>query len=507
VDPGGKLDPVTLVSQESNCFDPDQDPVTKDGTLYLRGVRLPSGANESATVTATMTVPGTTPQTVTRQIGVTVRRQSLGAFLRQDIEDAVVEAASQTGVPPQFLKAQIKTENVYLRDQSYRYEPVTIDFDSIGRDGAPDRNKNYIRRHLFGGQAASPGHRGLCVALTSAGVDANVVNNSGCRVVSAGTTNVVALAEPALVRAREGTPGDPQYRVAYPVAERHWDPTFQGPPPNPPGPLNYLDPPLWSHATNVVNASVGDQDFRFDYETNSVILKQGLAAGEWIKVTYDVMGTPAAVTAGSCSGNLPGGLAFLDGKARCYDDPAAPLQTFGGFSAPPDIETWVRTNIVEPAACHGRNWLNGTKGERHLEFLYNQGGVQPQFVDRRFENATAQFVASGSFGLLQATAGRWLKGDVAILNKAFDLDKRCIWELADPNNANRVKEAVLIAAAAHAASMQQLGPLPFRANQIDWALAWTNAIREYNRNGPEYKPSPRLSNIVERGLRDYTRAP
>ena len=146
---------------------------------------------------------------------------------------------------------------------------------------------------------------------------------------------------------------------------------------------------------------------------------------------------------------------------------------------PPTIANWLARN-TQSDACNGYAWVSGNLSEKALEFLSVPRGNVARVLDRRLEQATAQFLAAGSFGLLQFTATRWEKADADILNEVFNLrTDRCIWELADPNNKDRVNESVLLAAAAHSA-VKQTKTLPPRPTQVDWANYWASIIQPYN---------------------------
>jgi len=504
-DPGGKLAAVPLVSEEGNCFDPDQDPTTKQGAFYLRGVRLPN-TGETATVTATVTDPGALgpSATVSKPLKVTVRREDLGDVLTPDIENAVVDAASKTGVPPQFLKAQIKHENGFLRDTLYRYEPLTQDFNFIGWEQASDRGNVYLKRHMFAGTAVSGDAAAPCVALAAPGVDAAAVQQVCSRIVAvpAGAT-VVSVGETGIVRARSGWSTWPAtYHTGMPQAELNWTPDFQGPPERLAGTMTYKDPPHYSVAGGAQAAAVGGMDFQYDYVNNTVKLGSPLHAGEWVKLGYRRMNAalatvPAGGQPGACAASLPGGLSFFDGKAVCVDNVPKPLlQAFSTISQPATISNWFGSNAGAAGACRGYNWISGNDSERHLEFL--SGANPARVLDRRLEQATAQFLAAGSFGILQFTPARWEKADADILNKVFDLKTgHCIYELADPNNADRVKLSVLLAAAAHSA-VKETKSLPALPTQVDWANYWADIIQPYN-GGPGYG-----SSIVTDGLKKYS---
>ena len=451
-DPGNKLARVPLVSEEGNCFDPDQDPTTRQGAFYLRGVRL-SSPGEAATVTATVVDPGALApiDTVSLPLKVTVGRASLGAPLKgREIEDAVVDAASKTGVPPQFLKAQIKHENGFVQDTVYRYEPLTQDFLNLGRDGATGRGDPYFQRHMFAGKAASGDTIMPCVALVGPGVDLAAVKQVCSKTVpvAAGTT-VVDVGETGIVRARSGAKTfEPIYRSGYPSAELMWQPPpdFMGPPPRASGPLDYKDPAYFSWKTKEVTPNLGDRSFQYDYLNNKV--KLTLYAGEWVKFVYRRMTDPVPVPLGGqdgeCAARLKakaGGLAFLERKAMCWESANPIYQDFSSSGPQPTIAEWFNMNASLQGRCRGHRWLNGTDSETALEFLVLNGKATGQVLDRRLEQATAQFLAAGSFGLLQFTPSRWQKADADVLNHVFDVKTdKCVWELADAANADRIIE-------------------------------------------------------------------
>jgi hypothetical protein len=486
-DPGGMLDPVPLVSQETNCFDREEG-------FYLRGVRLPSGT-EFATATATLTdtaIPG--PSNVTAvPVKVTVKAVSLGRQL-PGLEDIVVDVASKTGVPPQFLKAQIIKENSSLRTTLYRYEPLAQDFVSIGWEQAPDRAKRYLTRHMFPGTGVAGDDQAPCVGLLGPSVDEAAVRKVCTHTVDTAGARVVDIGETAIVRARSGARTfSSTYQLGHPEAEFGWAPVVAGPPERT-GTVQYRDPPHQSRSRGVVNPVVGDDDFQYDYVNNRVTLGKPLAAGEWVKLTYRRMKQPLPVAsqAGACAQTLPGGISFFDGKGICFEATRPRLQQFSRFAqSPPTIADWFAGNVV---ACGNYAWVSGNSSESNLEFL--SGHSPARVLDRRLEQATAQFLAAGSFGLMQFTPSRWLWKDAAILNHVFDLNDECIWRLADPNNPDRVRTSVLLAAAAHSAVARGL-PRPARPSQVAWANYWAEAIMPFN-GAADYGTA-----IVTDGLKNF----
>jgi hypothetical protein len=498
-DPGGALMAVPLVTVERNRCDPDQDLATGKGVFYLRGVRLPS-ANEAATVLAATMLsagPFDPPRRVTTQIKVRVRRESLGRS-RPVVDDVVVEASNKTGVPPQFLKAQAKKETKFRADR-YRYEPITIDFYALSSDGAPDRGRPHVQRHLLTGNAVSATDDSRCVAI----VGPSTTPTTTCREVAAGTSQLVFIEEDpttVFVRARSGRIVSAGYRTGHPEARREWAPASQPAPPAPAGvvsSLTYREPALWTLAAgHQPMAALGDLDFSFDYRTNSVILGRALRPGEWIRLDYKVL-QPDPIAAQGCS-SVPGGVATFNGKSQ-------PLPPRGSqqisFVDNDSIRRWLDRNIQRRG---GYAWLNGTESESRIEFTYDAAAGKPTGspIDRRLDLATAQFVAAASFGLTQATTSLWTQvgtGGQAILNKAFDINARCLWELMTGPSPAREQDAANLAAAAHSFFRQQIGPLAATADQIDWAQHWSRVIQNYNASGPKYCRYWRMVTVIIKG--------
>jgi hypothetical protein len=127
--------------------------------------------------------------------------------------------------------------------------------------------------------------------------------------------------------------------------------------------------------------------------------------------------------------------------------------------------------------------------------------------DRRFNGATAQFLAAGSFGLLHITLGEWhwYKAKTDYLNRVSDLrgNGRCLQELRppsvtlppdDPAVRSVNKETLGLGIAIHHFNRfysVQGGPIVYQCasdpcDQMDWQRRWSRIVNKYNTGGKGY---------------------
>jgi hypothetical protein len=242
-------------------------------------------------------------------------------------------------------------------------------------------------------------------------------------------------------------------------------------------------------------------EYQVDFMNNTVRLGQPLARGEWIRLTYERMfghtvgpdpGDPA--DAGRCGLSFDVGV--LTEKTQPYNG------NHGlSFSTNDTIATWLQRNADQQGQFANRakpvfQWLTGSDSEKRIEFARDNNGVPTSaVVDPRFAIATAQFIAAGSFGLYHATLKDWDNIDhrADILNRAFDLNSRCLFELMT-NTGSRYREASLLAGARHSWAKKRVSytcDTPGRCDQIDWAKRWSKIFRLYN-------PGDRKYELIER---------
>jgi hypothetical protein len=491
------LPDIPLVAQEGNRCDPDTP-----NLLYLRGVRKPTG-NETLTLVATHTDPGSGVERKGR-IQVTVRDSRIGPSTGKDeIDAALMDAAGRTGVPPQVLKAQASIETGF-DPTLYRYEPMTIDFLYVSGDiednGVLARNNTtygrYIRKHMVAGTAAlppQPNDPRYCVAILgpeAAPAENDVKDCDKKGGESASVTPVEIAPVSTRILGRQGMPIDANYRLADAKATAL------------PGGATFdlVEAPYWSHADQIqpLPDPKGDQ-FRLDYSRNRVLLGRPLTKGEWLKLTYRAIKEETILTPGAC-GN------FDVTTFKVKDYPAL------DFRAGDTIGGWLERNIRQQKD----GFLTGTDSEKHIEFRFDStvsprhpiAGRRVGVMDSRFRVATAQFIAAGSFGLLQATVTDWLNSTQAsVLNQAFNLDDKdkCLTDLVTDT-----KTALSVASARHwySSTTKGVDALPPGPDQVDWAHRWAQITCTYNSKQDTYKLGKKcsgagLNEVMERAIDPY----
>jgi hypothetical protein len=281
--------------------------------------------------------------------------------------------------------------------------------------------------------------------------------------------------------------------------------------------LNFQEAPYWSHAGSGGTATLGADDFQVNYATNELRLGRALAQGEWLRLDYRVLQSDPAVADGACIANDPAtGQPFdvtkLTGKM------ARPLQRVN-FQPGDTIGQWLKRNTSDPNLMGGFNWLNDGTLNTRIEFKARSSS-DVKVVDRRLDVANAQFVAGTSFGLTQMTLLPWVENPPgtadSVLNRAFDLNSRCLQELmadpASPADAGRVGRAAfdsaLVAAALHTYNATRVTRPSGVWDQEQWAKHWAEVFRLYNSGGKEYCTTCRyavggLSRLIREGLSKY----
>jgi hypothetical protein len=497
---------IPLVTQEINPCEPDYPP---DGGFYLRGERLPN-ENEYATVRAT--ARDAEGQMLAGSFRVIVEKAAIGrARGGAAIEAAILDAAGKAGVPPQFLKAQVDKESRF-NSKRYRYEPMTIDFKLIGQEGATKRNEHYIQRHMSSGSGASASDTIECLVILGPNASPSASETQGCREETVNTTagqkvyaEVTGGPDVSHIRGRQGMPRDPGYRVVKVEALRN---IAQTPVPNTTS-LTFVEAPYWSITTRRSPQTLAADEFQFEYATNTLTLGRALQDKEWIKLKFQTL-TTDQLTGGNCGAY---------DATKLYGRTLRIGRRYHSFQNDDTIGSWIKRNTK---GFGGYNWLTGSATEKRIEFRSTNGmrpsTNDPRLIDRRFDLVKSQFVAAGSFGLTQAAVLSWDHQRAPVLNAAFPLDTRCIYELGEKSNPNRLKEALLLAAAYH--SYHAYGPVgghevisrfaPVgRWDQFTWAQFWSRVFALYNRSGEEYcTPCSysinNMSRIIRHGIDKYS---
>jgi hypothetical protein len=502
-DPTYPLDPLPLFEREYNRCDPDNPDV-----LYLRGIRF-NQPGERVQVRASFTDP-TSGRRKTGVLHVEVAPAELGTNgnlrperrVPADFDAAFNDAAGRAGVPPQFLKAQsfIETRN---NPEKFRYEPATIDFNAISSDVAGSRTNTYVKRHLLAGTAVAAPTQPVrpCVALLGPGAPEDPAPQVCIPIDGRQAHQNPVSFTGAAVRVRG--------RVELPIAAGKFNPNWRRPPitativdPSGGPTLDRVEPSFYSLAETQRN-SPRTGEYQLDFLRNTILLGQPLGQGQWLRLEYEVL-QGEAVQGGSC------GLAFnvttLTGKTDMPNrDPVTRQGIAFTFQPGDSIAGWLARNLNDQ---RGYNWLNGTDSEKRIEFAVDASGRRtPNVLDRRFELATAQFVAAGSWGLFHATILDWLDTDkAAVLNQAFNLNDRCLTELMT-NRQTRLRTASELVAASHSWAVRQVGvpacDAPGRCDQVDWARRWARVTNRYNTRDARYKLTGGFNDVVRDGVSLY----
>jgi hypothetical protein len=100
------------------------------------------------------------------------------------IEGVISNIAANTGIPPQFLKAQARVETNFTPDR-VKYESASIDFRKLGRDGAdwkrsPASGSVYLQRHLREGQSVGDTDVSVCVVIAGAAANPTPATTADC---------------------------------------------------------------------------------------------------------------------------------------------------------------------------------------------------------------------------------------------------------------------------------------------------------------------------------------
>jgi hypothetical protein len=504
---------IPLVEREGNRCDPDHPRV-----LYLRGVRTPA-AGERLTVNASASNPA--GGFATDSVEVFVGGADLGGGVANGkIEPAILRAASKYGVPPQFLKAQASYETEFDM-KAYRWEPITIDFKTYSSDTRTPlagRDQQIAGRHFL---ATSTGTSGALRTTLSGPQTATIQGQTGrgpfnlspyvrgrsgtlladIGAIAAATAAGQIVEEPGGVL-RVNTP----YRTPLVTAVL----TRSG---GAPQALTLIEAPIWRKGGGSDDTETGLPEptrelpplpdlqpgqFRVDYVDGTITLGDQLDVKTTVQVTYRAVSFDA-VPAGVCAtGFNPATL-------------KAPSRT--SYQANDTIGEWLERTIRDrPAGL----FLTGTKSERMIEFELTGTGPRNRVIDGRFHRATAQYLAAGSFGALQATLFDWYDPfQEPILRTELDLSTgdQCLNRLADDEEL-----AFRVGAVRHTYGASKVTPLACDSvlcDQVDWMKRWSAIFSSYNAPGRHYKTTNRparkdgtprpngFSDIIDRGAENY----
>ena len=521
---------LPLVAREISKCDPDYSGnLAQPNVFYLRGIRSAVGT-ETLTVTATQLGAGGTLEGQA-EVKVLVAEGDLGrARGGADIEAAISAVAAQTGVPPQFLKAQAEKETNFTPDR-VKYESASIDLERINMEGAPWKTSlsPYLERHLRAGATVGPVDASVCVVIQGPGAQPVPTTTAGCAPVPGQPPMNLNPPGTGLIRGRVGRPGGASsaYHGGQPTATRYTPNVAPAPPTA--LDLDLREQPWRSFSQQNLqpqppSSPIGPSEFQIDYSDNTLRLGQPLAPNQWLVVRYRMLQQgqlqPGACNLPDATGQLPFDVTSMTGKNPPNIGRA--LQ----FAVNDTIGTWLGNN-----ARSGYNFLDDQTGNTHIEFGLNPPNTTARDwrvrVDRRLDLATAQFVAASSFGITQFTLIPWVDGgpnQVGVLNQAFNLDDHCLYELMpDPSHPTiprsirqAAQNSLRLSAALHSYHMTATTALTQPADQEEWARYWSQVFKRYNASGDEYcsdptKPSGKpctglvngLSRLIQLGITQY----
>lgn len=512
---------IPLVEVEDNPCDPDHPNV-----FYMRGVRRPIASEELKLLAS---FSGDTGDMRSGELLVTVKNSTLGGGIRLSAEEtakvqnAIVETAGRTGIPPQLIKAQIEQETGgTFSPESFRYEPITIDFNRINLQKASFRSNAFVRRHLRAGFATPVGTASKCKVLLGPNA-ATLPADAGCGdPIAAGNGVGPFQVEEGTVSiaGRQGQFADPlpgNYRVPVTITQT----------PSSAAQLHFQEAPQWTHREQVRGLFANGIEFApqtpplppipidrvvFDYFSNQVTLGRPLGEGERIRFDYQIIQELDTVDGGDCTGANALDPSFFNGKANNSIEPIT-------FVAGETIGNWFVGHMngdpgINRQETGGAILFTGAPAEQHVEFKIDftqpRGKKRVGAMDARIRSATAQFIAAGSFGYLHSTILPWAEAGgqkvLDTLNAAFNLDERCLTDLANPSNPNRELDGMLLAAAFHTNTLRNSSAAcSGRCDQIEWAKRWAKVIQAYNSRDDAYKVSPStgLSPIARRAMSEF----
>jgi hypothetical protein len=499
---------VPLAERETNRCDPSWDQAKPNGVLYLRGVRIAKANEKGSVKVETATPDPVTGQKLRGGIDFLVGQSSFNPPRDAPGEavQAIVEAASETGTPPQFMLAQLERETQKPEPFSpgnYRYEPITIDFNRLsgeGADATSGRANDYFQRHLRAGGFVA-GALSQCWVFRPAGTTlpgslacANSGPGSGTSLTIPGAPlilveTVAALLQPGNVTLTRVSPPTLTY-ACLPVGARKC---------------------TWQEVVDIAAPPNAGQ-FRFDPTDNLVTLGQALTDGQWLELSYEVVKRdPQVIQSDACASV---DAASLNGPRGQGTGSWAHPQTVT-FDDSDSVASFMLRNHRHPQHLTSR-WM-GTTSEKRLRWVIDplQTGANrfKGLLDSRYRAASAQFHGAGSFGLFHATVLDWEHSRRApILDKAFNLNKQCLKELrttskkaTDVLTVDR-RDANLLAAR-HSFGRSELEPnftcASDPCDQSDWARKWSLIVETYNSRDDFYKVVNGISAIVRSGIQNH----
>jgi hypothetical protein len=536
------LAPIPLAEREGNRCDPDNLHV-----LYLRGIRpKDKDKNEHLTVSAIATqgpsqMAFADVNIVYPSLGAVARNTANTDDVNKQLESSILDAAAAFGVPPQFLKSQASYETGFDVN-TYRYEPITIDYNSYGVETRKKPSATWdsiIKRHFFASQSSGALKQPEARSTTIPG-------GQGRR-----TFPLLAAGDAGRsIQSRAGVPRDAEGVISTAVGRgwivkdgsrlevRHPYRTELGlaqiaavliPASGPATQLSLIEDRNWRRgggtgststglpdfATEItIPAAPGPGQFSVDYANATITLGDDLQATDRVDVFFQLVAFDTIPQAGECTTNF-----------NPKDLRTPPAKVGKVTYEPGDTIGLLLERTIGDNPRGGP--LTGTESERMIEFGWNANdGVPAKFtMDRRFGRATAQYLAAGSFGPLQATLYDWDDHDRELaLRTILDLRpeansqyKGCLQDLA---TANGVQRAFRLGALRHtvAASAPRPACVNGLCDQQDWMLWWTKVIESYNRDGdpyttcaekrkngvcPRIKPDG-INDIVRRGLGQFS---
>jgi hypothetical protein len=376
--------------------------------FVLRGDRLSVDPLTDARLVSddvVVRVVGAAPnQTATARVMVIFKPLADGSLLSGrnavtgSFDRRIASAASVYGLPPQFVKAQVKAESDFVAP-FYRYEPLTIDLKQLTGDA--DSLQDVLltpqgQRRIQGAIYRPYAIDGPMVA------DVLPPEPTWTFTAKGGETQLNLFTGGAVpihgILSRTGLPFErnmPAYPNDRSVVTVHRSTVSQD--------LIYAPASVFRKVGRTVSPQSPDPHkdgvtssfplpnqpreryYDIDYVAGVVKLLTPLAVGETVSVDYRLVKTqPVNGT--------------TDPGAGKFDWTAVSRGKNLSFTVGQTIHNWFATN---KARRKDVGWLTGNDSESLLEFIDRGNGLEP--LDTRLDAATAQLYGAASYGPLQVT--------------------------------------------------------------------------------------------------------
>jgi hypothetical protein len=217
-----------------------------------------------------------------------------------------------------------------------------------------------------------------------------------------------------------------------------------------------------------------------DYVTGVVHLYQPLRDDETLAVAYEEVSTESRAAGAFAA---PSSADFDLSRPGTY--PSGLL-----FSVNDTIASYLRLNLQTQVA-KGRPLGNyfGNDSERFTEF--NAQTNTP--IDTRLSAATAQFLASSSYGPLQLTLLPWTQAARrSVFDRVLKVEDVPLYTLASGRKADW-ETGVTLGALFHETTLARVNATCTPCDTERWSLMWSGVFAEYNPPDSKYSIGPRFS--------------